>query len=63
MLDKHTVVAALSERNLMAVSRNCGVSYPTVRKIAAGQWDNIIYSPVERVSQYLEDQGVKNEQK
>lgn len=62
MLAKQTILNALADRNLLAVSRNCGVSYPTVRKIAAGQWDNIGYASVNRVSQYLEDQGVKNEQ-
>lgn len=62
MLDKQTIITAMGDRNLLAISRNCDVSYPTVRKIAAGQWGNINYSSVEKVSAYLEAQGVGNEQ-
>ena len=60
MIEKQLILDALADRNLLDVSRNCGVSYPTVRKIASGQWENIGYSPVERVSKYLEGQGVGN---
>lgn len=44
---------ALKDRNLLEVSRVTGISYPTVRKIAAGNMDNVKYVSAMAIVEYL----------
>lgn len=54
MLSAEQISKRLEHANLLAVARACGISYETVRSLAHGKADNVRYSSVRKVTQYLE---------
>lgn len=54
MLTSNQIATKLEDSNLLAVARACGVSYETIRSMAQGKADNVRYSSVLKVVQYLE---------
>ena len=58
MLSNETIKMALQDRVLSNVCDRADVSYPTIRKMADGKFDNINHLSVQKVSDYLESTGV-----
>lgn len=54
MMTPEQIARHLEDANLLAVARACGISYETVRSLAHGKADNVRYSSVRKVTQYLE---------
>lgn len=57
MLSAEQISKRLEHANLLAVARACGISYETVRSLAHGKADNVRYSSVRKVTQYLEEKA------
>lgn len=54
MMTTEQIKHRLADSNLLAVSRGSGVSYETIRKLAKGKAENVRYSSVRLVIEYLE---------
>ena len=54
MLTLEEVKFQLQDRNISAVSRNCGVPYNTLRSIIDGRSANPEYRTFKKISDYLE---------
>jgi hypothetical protein len=48
------VVSGLSDRNLRAVSKNTGLAYMTVWRVASGRTQKVSYQTVKALSDYLQ---------
>ena len=59
VLTKREFMSRLKNRSLVKISKGCGVSYPTLRRIQKGESDIINLSVLKKVTDFL---GVKNGQ-
>lgn len=54
MLTPKEIQDKLKDRTLTKIRDHLEISYPTLLKIAKGKFDNVTYSAVKKVSDYLE---------
>lgn len=54
MLTLEEVVKALKDRNLKAVSDNCGVNHATLCRLVRCPSQDVTYGTVKKLSDYLE---------
>ena len=53
MMTLEQVQAALSDRRLMVVAKETGLSYYTVRRVAKAEDQKVSYETIKRLSDYL----------
>lgn len=59
MMALDDIVKALHDRKATVVSREVGLSYQTVWRIARGEIKSVSYHTAKKLSDYLTDKGMK----